>query len=35
MGKIAGAVERSGAELWINHNQAQSDAMPKASAYIE
>ena len=35
MEKIAVVIERTHAQLWINHDKAQSDAIPKAPAYIE
>ena len=35
MEKIAGVMRKTGAELWINHDKAQSDAIPKAPAYVE
>lgn len=35
MEKVAGIMARTGAELWINHDKAQSDRIPKAPAHIE
>jgi glyoxylase-like metal-dependent hydrolase (beta-lactamase superfamily II) len=35
MEKVAAVIGRTGAELWINHDKAQSDGMPKAPAFIE
>jgi glyoxylase-like metal-dependent hydrolase (beta-lactamase superfamily II) len=35
MEKVAGIMERTGAKLWINHDKAQSDKIPKAPAYVE
>jgi glyoxylase-like metal-dependent hydrolase (beta-lactamase superfamily II) len=35
MDKIARVIAQTGAELWINHDKAQSDAIPKAPAFIE
>ncbi|MGZ5125820.1 MAG: N-acyl homoserine lactonase family protein [Burkholderiales bacterium] len=35
MEKIAALMAQTGAELWINHDKAQSDGIPKASAYID
>jgi glyoxylase-like metal-dependent hydrolase (beta-lactamase superfamily II) len=35
MEKIADLMQRTGAKLWINHDKAQSDAMPKAPQFIE
>jgi glyoxylase-like metal-dependent hydrolase (beta-lactamase superfamily II) len=34
MEKVAGLMQKTGAKLWINHDQAQSDAMPKAPQFI-
>jgi hypothetical protein len=28
-------MERTGAKLWINHANAQSDKIPKAPAFVE
>lgn len=35
MEKVAAIMRDTGAELWINHDKAQSDRVPKAPAYIE
>ena len=35
MEKIAVLIKQTGAQLWINHDKAQSDSIPKAPAYIE
>ena len=35
MEKIAALMKETGAQLWINHDKAQSDTIPKAPAYIE
>ena len=35
MEKVAALMAKTGAELWINHDKAQSDTIPKAPAYIE
>jgi N-acyl homoserine lactone hydrolase len=35
MDKVAAIMEKTGARLWINHDKAQSDRIPKAPAYIE
>ena len=35
MDKISAAIKQTGAELWINHDKAQSDRIPEAPAYIE
>lgn len=35
MDKVAGIMQRTGAKLWINHDKAQSDAIPKAPQFIE
>ena len=35
MEKVAGIMAKTGAALWINHDKAQSDKIPKAPAYIE
>ena len=35
MEKVAAIMAKTGAELWINHDKAQSDGIPKAPAYIE
>jgi glyoxylase-like metal-dependent hydrolase (beta-lactamase superfamily II) len=35
MEKIAGIMEKTGAKLWINHDKAQSDKIPKAPAFVE
>jgi len=35
MEKVAALMVKTGAELWINHDKAQSDAIPKAPVYIE
>ncbi len=35
MSKVADLMARTGAELWINHDKAQSDTIPRAPAYIE
>ncbi len=35
MDKIAALMKQTGAELWINHDKAQSDGIPKAPAYVE
>jgi hypothetical protein len=35
MEKAAALIEKNQAQLWINHDKAQSDALPKAPAYIE
>ena len=35
MAKVAALMAQTGAQLWINHDKAQSDAIPKAPAYIE
>jgi N-acyl homoserine lactone hydrolase len=35
MEKVAALMARTGAELWINHDKAQSDRIPKAPAFIE
>lgn len=35
MDKVAGIMQKTGAKLWINHDKAQSDAIPKAPKYIE
>jgi glyoxylase-like metal-dependent hydrolase (beta-lactamase superfamily II) len=35
MEKVAALIADTGAELWINHDKAQSDRIPKAPAYID
>ena len=35
MDKVAAVMKKTGAELWINHDKAQSDSIPKAPAYVE
>jgi N-acyl homoserine lactone hydrolase len=35
MEKVARVMADTGAVLWINHDKAQSDAIPKAPAYVE
>lgn len=35
MEKVAALMAKTGAQLWINHDKAQSDAIPKAPQYIE
>ena len=35
MEKVAALMKQTGAQLWINHDKAQSDSIPKAPAYIE
>jgi N-acyl homoserine lactone hydrolase len=35
MEKIAALMKETGAQLWINHDKAQSDKIPKAPLYIE
>ena len=35
MEKVAALMQKTGAKLWINHDKAQSDAMPKAPQFIE
>ena len=35
MEKVARVMAETGAELWINHDKAQSDRIPKAPAYVE
>ena len=35
MDKVAALMAQTGAKLWINHDKAQSDAIPKAPAYVE
>jgi len=35
MDKVAALMAKTGAELWINHDKAQSDRIPKAPAFIE
>lgn len=35
MNRIAVIMQMTGAKLWINHDKAQSDKIPKAPAYIE
>jgi glyoxylase-like metal-dependent hydrolase (beta-lactamase superfamily II) len=35
MDKVAGVMEKTGATLWINHDKAQSERIPKAPAYVE
>jgi len=35
MDKVAAIMQKTGAKLWINHDKAQSDAIPKAPKYIE
>ncbi len=35
MDKLADVMKKTGAQLWINHDKAQSDTIPKAPAYIE
>jgi glyoxylase-like metal-dependent hydrolase (beta-lactamase superfamily II) len=35
MEKVARVMKETGAELWINHDKAQSDRIPKAPAFIE
>ncbi len=35
MEKVAALMKKTGAQLWINHDKAQSDQIPKAPAYIE
>ena len=35
MDKIQALMQQTGAHLWINHDKAQSDMIPKAPAYIE
>jgi glyoxylase-like metal-dependent hydrolase (beta-lactamase superfamily II) len=35
MEKIAAIMASTGAELWVNHDKAQSDAIPKAPRYVD
>jgi len=35
MEKIVSVMEKTGAKLWINHDKAQSDKIPKAPAFVE
>lgn len=35
MEKVARILSETGAELWIDHDKAQSDRMPKAPAFID
>jgi len=35
MEKVAAIMQRTGAKLWINHDRAQSDTIPKAPAFVE
>lgn len=35
MEKVARIMKQTGAKLWINHDKAQSDSIPKAPAFIE
>ena len=35
MDKVAGIMQKTGAKLWINHDKAQSDVMPKAPQHVE
>jgi N-acyl homoserine lactone hydrolase len=35
MDKVAALMQKTGAKLWINHDKAQSDAIPKAPAYVD
>jgi N-acyl homoserine lactone hydrolase len=35
MDKVAGIMQKTGAKLWINHDKAQSDTIPKAPKFIE
>lgn len=35
MDKVAAIMKQTGAELWINHDKAQSDTIPKAPRFIE
>jgi glyoxylase-like metal-dependent hydrolase (beta-lactamase superfamily II) len=35
MDKIAGIMAKTGAQLWINHDKRESDAIPKAPAYVD
>lgn len=35
MEKSAALIKSTGAELWINHDKAQSDRIPKAPNYID
>lgn len=35
MEKVAALMKKTGAQLWINHDKAQSDQIPKAPAYIQ
>lgn len=35
MEKLAAVMARTGAELWINHDKSESDALPRAPRYVE
>lgn len=35
MEKVAALLRANNAQLWINHDKAQSDRIPKAPAYVE
>ena len=35
MDKVAALMQKTGAKLWINHDKAQSDAVPKAPQFVE
>jgi len=35
MEKLAGVIQESNAQLWINHDKPQSDRIPHAPAYVE
>jgi N-acyl homoserine lactone hydrolase len=35
MEKVAALMQKTGAKLWINHDKAQSDAIPKAPQFVE
>ncbi len=35
MDKVAGIMAKTGAQLWINHDKRESDAIPKAPAYVD
>ena len=35
MEKLAAVTARTGAELWINHDKSESDALPRAPRYVE
>ena len=35
MDKVAAIMQKTGAQLWINHDKAQSDAIPKAPQFVQ